>query len=131
MMNQNSPINGDAVQFSVVHTVYKTKTVYREVDGKKIPEIKEVLGKQICVRKWFRKDGITSIEESVTSANTICKKRCIIFDKYSNKFYELFHPAGHVIEQVERTVPKREIGFNHDTTVHARQSSVHQHKKRG
>lgn len=121
----------DSICLSVVHTITKQKTVYQKLGEDEFPESKEVNVKQIHVRKWFKKDGITSVEEYVTAKNTVAKNRCIVFDKYSSRFYATFHAPGEVMDSIHSpTIPNQQIGFHHDYSVHSRRPQIHKPKKR-
>lgn len=119
----------DNVCLSIVHSVTKQKTVYQKLSGgESFPEQKEVLIKQLHVNKWFKKDGITSVEEYVTAKNTIAKNRSIVFDKYSGRFYATYHSANDVMTSI--TGPNvNQIGFRHDTQIHATRPQIHKHKR--
>lgn len=119
----------DSICLSVVHSVRKQKTVYLKLSGgEDYPEQKEVLVKQLHVRKWFRKDGITSVEEYVTAKHKIARNRCIVFDKYSGRFYETFHSTEEVMLNITSAV--NPIGFRHDTQIYPPRPQIHQHQKR-
>lgn len=121
----------DAIALNVVHSVYKTKTIYQKMDGGELfPERKEVLVKQIKVKKWFIKECISSIEEYVNSKNQISPKRSVVFDKYSGRFYATFHSPEEVLQAISASPVKNSIGFNHDTKIHTSRSQIHEHKKR-
>lgn len=121
----------ESIRLDVVHSVYKTKLEYEQMpEGELFPSKKEVLQKQIRVKKWFKKEGITSVEEYVTSRNTISKSRCIVFDKYSGRFYATFHNAEEVMKIIETQPYKNQIGFTYDTQIHSARPQVYQHKKR-
>lgn len=123
--------HGDSVRLEVVHSVYKTKVEYEKMpEGEMYPTQKEKLVKQIRVKKWFKKEAITSVEEYVTVKNTIAKNRSVVFDKYSGKFYATFHGAQEVINNIEPQPYKNQIGFTHDTKIYPAGSQIHQHKKR-
>ena len=100
-------------------------------NGEEFPEKKDILVKQIRVRKWFKKEGIVSIEQYVTTKNTIAKNRCIVFDKYSNRFYNTFHSMTNVMTTVNNHSKTNQIGFTapHDTNFHSPQPPVHKHRK--
>lgn len=115
----------------VVHSVYKKKVEYEMMpEGDLFPQQKEKLHKQIRVKKWFKKDAISSVEEYVTSKNTIAKNRCIVFDKYSGRFYATFHHMNEVVNKLEPQPCKNQIGFTYDNKVHTARSQVHEHKTR-
>jgi hypothetical protein len=124
--------NNDSVMLEVVHSVYKKKVKYEVMpEGDLFPQEKEVLHKQIRVKKWFKKEAISSVEEYVTSKNTIAKNRCIVFDKYSGRFYATFHQLHEVVNKLEPQPYKNQIGFTYDTKVYTTGPQVHQHKTRG
>jgi len=120
----------ECVQLDVVHSIYKTKTVYQKLGDDLIPERKEVLAKQIRVKKWFKKEAISSVEEYVTSKNKVSKSRSVVFDKYSGRFYATFHSPEEVIQHISSTPIKTPIGFTHDTNIHPSASQVQQHRTR-
>ncbi len=98
------------IQLSVVHSVYKTETkTVTYPDGSTDKISIEKLTKQLHVRKWFVKDGITSVEEYVTKDDRISKARSIIFDKYSGRFYATFHGADEVMNHL--SPPAKDLGF--------------------
>jgi len=114
----------DNIQLSIVHSVTKQKLVFQKTDdGESYPSAKEVNVKQLHVQKWFKKDGITSVEEYVTAKNKIAKSRCIVFDKYSGRFYATFHSAKDVIESIS-FVKTNPIGYD---TVHSSRSQIHKY----
>lgn len=122
----------ESVRLEVVHSVYKSKVKYEKMEGGELfPERKEVLHKQIRVKKWFKKEAITSVEEYVTNKNTIARNRCVVFDKYSGKFYAAFHNVNEVMRCIEIQPYKNQIGFTYDTKIYSTGSQVHQLKKRG
>jgi len=120
----------DNICLSIVHSVTKQKTVYQKLSGgEDYPEQKEVLVKQLHVRKWFRKDGITSVEEYVTSKNRVARSRSVVFDKYSGRFYATFHSPEEVMNNII-TSSANPIGFRHDTQVYPGGPQIHQHQRR-
>lgn len=122
---------GDSVQLDCVHCVYKNIVSYEQLpEGEAYPVKKEVFKKNIKVKKWFKKEAITSVEEYVTMKNTIAKNRCIVFDKYSQKFYATFHNVDDVIKSIEPQSYKNQIGFTHDTKIYRTGSQIHKPKKR-
>lgn len=119
----------DCVRLDIIHSVYKSVTEYEKLpEGDLYPTKKDVLLKQIRVRKWLRKDGITSIEEYVTTKNTIAKNRCIVYDKYSGKFYAVSHSVEEVMYHLEGHPMKNQIGFNNDLNIHPSGTQVHKHR---
>lgn len=120
----------ESVRLDIVHSVYKNTVKYEQLpEGEMFPVKKETLHKQIRVKKWFKKEAITSVEEYVTSRNRIAKSRSVVFDKYSQKFYATFHNAEEVIRSIEPQSYQNKIGFNYDTKVYPSGSQIHQHKK--
>jgi hypothetical protein len=121
----------DSVRLDVVHSVYKSKVVYEKMpEGELFPSKQEKLHKQIRVKKWFKKESITSVEEYVTSKNTVSKNRSIVFDKYSGRFYATFHNAEEVMRSIETQPCKNQIGFSYDTKVYPSGSQIHKFKTR-
>ena len=103
------------IELVIAHPVYKTETVYEKHGDDEFPEEKEVLVKEIKVRKWFHVESITSIEEYVTKNNRVSKKRSIIFDKYSSRFYVTWHPTDEIMSLVNK--PKQPIGFSNGNNI--------------
>lgn len=98
----------------LVHPVYKTTIVYKKMpEGDEYPEEKQRLIKELRVMKWFRKDGITSVEQYVTTKNEIATNRSVIFDRYSNRFYTIAHSAHDVHEHLRKSTTTNKIGFTH------------------
>ena len=129
-MTKDIEIVQDSICLSIVHSVTKQKTVYQKLSGgEEYPEQKDIIVKQIHVRKWFRKDGITSVEEYVTSKNTVAFSRCIVFDKYSSRFYVTYHPVSEVIKSIHSPTVNP-IGFKHDTQIYSLRPQVRKYKKR-
>lgn len=97
------------IELSVVHSVYETKNkkVKTPQGIEVIPE--EKMTKQLHVRKWFVKEGITSVEEYVTADHRVSRNRSIVFDKYSGRFYATFHGADEVMKHLSPKGP--EVGF--------------------
>lgn len=121
----------DSVALDVVHSVYKTKTIYQKMEGGELfPEQKVVLVKQIKVKKWFKKESISSVEEYVTSKNKISKKRSVVFDKYSGRFYQTYHSPQDVIRAISAQPMNNSIGFRHDTNIHPTTTQIQQHRTR-
>ena len=119
----------DDICLNIVHSVYKKKTVYTNIGGgDSFAEKKEVLVKQIIVKKWFKKEAITSVEEYVTSKNKVAKSRSIIFDKYSSRFYATFHNVDEIMNNINNRTYKNQIGFKHDTDIHPIQPQVFKHR---
>lgn len=121
----------DSIQLEVVHSIYKTKTIYQKMEGGDLyPERKEVLVKQIKVKKWFKKECISSIEEYVNSKNKISKKRSVVFDKYSGRFYATYHSPQEVLQAISSTPMTNPIGFKHDNNIHPTKSQVREYRTR-
>lgn len=122
----------ESIQLDVVHSVYKDKVEYQKLaEGEIYPTKREVLQKQMRVKKWFKKEAISSVEEYVTTKHTIAKNRCIVYDKYSARFYATYHNAEDVMRHIDPIPYKNQIGFTYDTKIHSAGSQIHQHKKRG
>jgi len=120
----------DDIQLEIVHSVYKNKVVYEKLSGGEIyPEKKEVLVKQIKVKKWFKKEAIVSVEEYVTTKNKVAKTRSIVFDKYSSRFYATYHNADEVMRNINNRSRNTQIGFNNDTNIHPAGSQIQKYRK--
>lgn len=121
----------DSIELNVVHSIYKTKTIYQKMEGGELfPERKEVLVKQIKVKKWFRKECISSVEEYVNSKNQISKKRSVVYDKFSGRYYATFHSPHEVMQAISTNPMNNPIGFRYDTNIHPTKSQVQQYKPR-
>lgn len=104
---------GDSIQLIVSHKVYGRKVVItRSATGEAVPEELDVMVKEVKLVKWFKKDGIVSVEETMQKDNRVSKTRSVIFDRYSGRFYETFHPVSSVMRSLyESTLNKSSIGF--------------------
>lgn len=121
----------DNICLHIVHSVTKQKMVtHKLATGELYEEKEEVLVKQLHVKKWFKKEGITSVEEYVTAKNTIAKSRSIVFDKYSGRFYATFHPAEDVINTINQQPQANQIGFKHDNKVHSGGTQVYKSRSK-
>ena len=102
-----------SVELTVLHPVFKTKTVYTKLPGgDEYPETKQVLVKELKVKKWFLKEAIVSIEQYVTKRHSIGKSRSVIFDKFSGRSYTVLHTPQHILHMI--TQPLNPIGFRHE-----------------
>lgn len=102
-----------SLELTIIHDVYKTKTVYTKLPGgDEYPEQKQVLVKQMKVKKWFLKEAIVSIEQYVTKRHSIGKSRSVIFDKFSGRSYIVLHTPQHILHMI--TQPINPIGFTHE-----------------
>ncbi len=121
----------NSIELNVVHSVYKTKTIYQKMEGGELfPERKEVLVKQIKVKKWFLKESISSVEQYVNSKNQISKKRSVVFDKFSGRYYATYHSPQEVMHAISATPMNNQIGFRYDTNIHSTTSQIQQHRTR-
>ena len=119
----------ESIRLDVVHSVYQNKIEFETLpEGELYPVQKEKLKKQIRVKKWFKKEAITSVEEYVTAKNTVSKNRSVIFDKYSGKFYATYHKVEEVMKNIESHSYKNQIGFTYDTKIYPAGSQIYQHK---
>lgn len=101
MKRKSIQLNRDNIRLSVVHQVYKEKVKYTKMpDGELIPEKREKLQKEITVHKWFRRDGIISVEEYVTVNHKIAKNRSIVTDKYTGRSFATFHSPDEVMKVI-------------------------------
>lgn len=106
-------VEKDDLQLSLLHPVYKT-TITKNVaaDGTIVPTAKEKLIKEIRVKRWFRKDGIVSVQEYITSKNAIATQRCVVYDRYSSQYYTVDHSVHHVRQSLIAQPSKNQIGYN-------------------
>lgn len=83
------------------------------------------LAKTMYVPQWFRKDGITSVSQHVTDRNTLSKRRCVIHDKYSGRFYGVAHNMDDIAKRVFNHITRtQQIGFTYDTNLHTREPQI-------
>jgi hypothetical protein len=102
----------DDVELMLIHPVYKTKTFHRTTnDGTLEKYDKQVIIRELCVHRWFKREAIIGVQEYITSKNTIAKNRCLVLDKYSNQFFAVFHSVQEVRDAI-KIKPKNKIGFN-------------------
>lgn len=103
------------VQLSIIHSIYKTVRIKTfDQDGNPIIGEKEKLVKQIPVKRWIKKDAIVMIEEYMTYKNSIAKNRCIVYDRFSNRFYAAFHnpeELWNIINKKNPSLSENPIGF--------------------
>lgn len=120
------------IQLSIIHSVYKDKVTYQKLEGGELyPEKKEILVKQIKVKKWFLKEAIVSVEQYVNARNKISANRSVIFDKFSGKFYATFHSPQEILENINSVTKTSPIGFLHEhSNIHPAKSQVHEHRTR-
>lgn len=87
---------GNYIQVKIINQLVKTKLVKNSDPA----EYEEVIFKELFTKKWFRRDGITTIEEYITTKKTIAKTRSTIFDTFTGRLYVV----NHTIEEVEEAV---------------------------
>ena len=102
--------NGSAIRVTIITPIYKTKIVTKVIDGEKIKKETSILVKEIRTTKWLKKEGITSVDNYLTSKNTIASTRSLIFDKFTNKFYAVGHSQSDIISNIEPKQPNK-IGY--------------------
>lgn len=105
-MGKHIRTTNDAMELTLVHSVYKIKKVKTDTE---VVE-KSVFVKELRIKKWFKKDSITSVQEYVTGKNTISKTRCVVFDKYSAQMYAVEHTSDQIIHLTSGL--HNQIGFN-------------------
>lgn len=102
--------DGTRIELSVVHNIYESEIVkVKNPDKTHDYEKREKLVKQLHVRKWFSKEGITSVEEYVTNDHRISKSRSIVFDKYTSRFYATWHNPSEIMEHLSPV--SKSVGF--------------------
>lgn len=103
----------DNIQLACVHTVTKSKMVIVKTPEGPVQEQREVTEKEIVVRRWFRRDGLSSVEEYITTTNSIAKKRSLIFDRYTGRYYATWHTPDEILEKIyEPSRTANKIGYN-------------------
>lgn len=94
--------SGRKICLILVNPVYKKVTeIVRTPDGKLVKERKDKLQKETRVIKWVDRDAIISVEEYITRKGDIAKKRSIVYDKYTNRFYATWHTVNEILEVLE------------------------------
>ena len=94
--------SGRKICLLLVNPVYKKITkIVRTPDGKLVKEQKDKLQKETRVIKWVDRDAIISVEEYITRKGDIAKKRSIVYDKYTNRFYATWHTVNEILEVLE------------------------------
>lgn len=104
------------IELIISHPIYKTTTVYEKHGEDEFPEERQVLVREISIRKWFHRDAITSVEEYVGKNNQVSKKRSMIYDRFSSRFYVTYHSIDELLQRIDK--PKQPIGFSHGNYIH-------------
>lgn len=104
------------IELVIVHPIYKTKTVYEKHGEDEFPEEKQVLVREITIKKWLHVEAITSVEECVGKNNRVLKTRSIVFDKFSGRTYVTLHSISELLQKLDK--PKQPIGF-HGNYIHS------------
>lgn len=114
------------IRLYIIHEITEKRIEYIKLEGgDEIPEEKEVVVKTLRIPQWFKKDGITSVQQHITAKNTLAKNKCVIYDKYSGKFYVTHHNVDEVARTVFNHGPvTRQIGFTYDSHIHTGQPQV-------
>lgn len=118
----------DSIELTLIQSVYKR--VQRFKDGTEDFEDDLVLHKQVKILKRFERNSIGSVEQCLNAHNKVSKTKCIVYDKFSGKFYEVAHPY----EEVNFVVFGNEqspnpIGFNNGSKVFTRKSQVQKRRR--
>lgn len=108
-------VEQDDIRLKLVHPIYKTV------------EDKQIFIKELRVKRWFKKQDISSIQDLVTNKNTISKTRCLIFDKQTQQFYVVFHSVKQVREALNPIPTKNQIGFINGSKIQSRKSLIRKH----
>lgn len=96
--------------------IYITVPVYKEVKqikvikGKRKTIYNKVFDKNVYLKKWIKKDAITSIEEYISEKGVISKNKSIIYDKFSNRFFQATHGVDEMLTALRGTTFS--VGFN-------------------
>lgn len=105
----NTDTSCDAIEVKIITPIYKNKTVTKIIEGEKTKIVKSILVKEIHMKKWLRKDGITSVDQYMTANQTIAKNRSVIYDKYTSKYFAIGESAESIMERLKPN--KSKIGF--------------------
>jgi hypothetical protein len=117
----------DSIELTLIQSVYKR--VYTTREGQETEE-DLVLHKQVKVLKRFERTCIGSVEQCLNAHNKVSKTKCIVYDKFSGKFYEVAHPYEEVNFVVFGQQPSpNPIGFQNVNRVHTRKSQVCKRKR--
>lgn len=109
---------GDSIELKLIHSVVKT------VRRKKIVE------KEIAVPKWFPKDAIVTVESYLNEDNEIIKDRSIILDKYSGRFYSVWHSPEDILQVKYGQQTINPAGFKNGSHIQAGESPVRKSGRR-
>lgn len=103
-------IFSDSIEFNVITSIYKDKVIHKKVDGVRTPVKSSILVKELRLKKWIQKKYVTSVDEYLTTKNTIAKNRAIIYDSNANKFFAVNHPMKDIVNRLN-PVAHNKIGF--------------------
>lgn len=116
------------IGLNLVHPIYKKKvTLSISPEGETVPLEIDVLVRELKIRKWFKRDSFSSIEQATTKNDRISKTRSVVYDRYSARFYETWHSDIEIMETLYESELKKNlsVGFiNNGSKVHLRKSSV-------
>lgn len=111
-------IEGDDIELKLIQPIYKSRRVkIKDETGKKVTVSKKILHKEIRVSRWFRKHDVVSVQEYITSRNTVATNRCLILDNRTNQFYAVSHSISEVRSALKPKPIKNQIGFNHVSKI--------------
>lgn len=107
------------IEVHIVTPIYKPKVrILRDAVGKivkgenkkPIRQPQETFVKDMFLKTRLLKSGITFTGETITSNHRVAKNRCVIFDKFTNKFFTVLGEVKELEKALSETKP-REIGF--------------------
>lgn len=111
-------VEDDDIELKLIQSIYKSRKVKtKDETGKKVTVSKKILHKEIRVSRWFRKHDVVSVQEYITSRNTIATNRCLILDNRTNQFYVVSHSLKEVRSALKSKPIKNQIGFNHVSKI--------------
>ncbi len=111
---------GERLTLNVVSPTYKTKLIalrdfdgklIKGPDGKSIKQEQDIYIKDIEVPTGFSIDSITMTGGVMTKRGTINKTQCVIYDKYTGRFYTVAHSRTDVEDAIGLYDTAPPIGF--------------------
>ncbi len=110
----------DLIELKIVNPIYKVvlqpvkdnRGRFVRDDLKRIiKEEKQKFVKDLLIPHHFLKEGITSYGKTITSKNELAKKRSIVYDKYSARYYTVAHTTEEIHEALYKDEERVKIGF--------------------
>lgn len=113
-------ITEDSIELKIVNPVYKIilqpvkdnrGRFVRDELKRIIKEEKQKFVKDLLVPHNFLIEGITSYGKTITSKNELAKKRSIVYDKYSARYYTVAHTTEEIHDALRKNPQRSPIGF--------------------